>query len=232
MVPLAITVFCDGLCEPRNPGGTACYGWAAYRDGKKLYEDCAVVCSGPEATNNVAEYSAVIAALEWLIANDYSEEKVAICSDSQLCIYQLDGSYAVRSARVRPLYEKAKRLSARFRNISFRWIPREKNKEADALSRKAYAESLSPKQAPEPSLTERERKAQELAGRVLPTKDANVYRVPSQSLDGVFYVVDLDEGTCECFDFLMRSSEVGPCKHILAARLYKETASRKILAAR
>lgn len=232
MIPLAITVFCDGLCEPRNPGGTACYGWAAYRDEKKLHEDYAVVCSGPEATNNVAEYSAVIAALEWLITNGYSGEKVAICSDSQLCIYQLDGSYAVRSPRVRPLYEKAKRLSARFRSISFRWVPREKNKEADALSRKAYAESLSLKQASEPPLTERERKARELAGRVLPTEDANVYRVPSQSLDGVFYVVDLNDGTCECFDFLMRSNEVGPCKHILAARLYKETANRKILAAR
>ncbi len=233
MISLAITVFCDGLCEPRNPGGTAAYGWAAYRDGEKLYEDCAVVCSGPEATNNVAEYSAVIAALEWLIANGYSGEKVTVCSDSQLCIYQLDGSYAVRSYRVRPLYEKAKRLSGRFRSISFKWVPRERNQEADALSRKAYADSLAPKtRTPEdPALAERERKARELAGRVLPTDVENRYKVPSQSEDGVFYLVDLDENFCECMDFVWRGEKIGACKHILAARMYRDRASARLAAA-
>ena len=197
----------------------------AYRNGKKLYEDCAVVCSGPGATNNVAEYSAVIAALEWLSAN-ITGEKVTVRSDSQLCIYQLDGSYAVRSERIRPLYKKAKMLAKKFRNIVFEWVPREQNEEADALSRKAYVESLV-QFLKGPALTERDRKARELAGRVLPTADRNKYRVPSQSEEGVFYLVDLEENFCDCMDFIWRGEKVGACKHILAARMYRESKQKR-----
>lgn len=46
-------MWADGLCE--NPGGTACYGWVAYRDGRKLSEGWVVAAKGPEAGNNVAE---------------------------------------------------------------------------------------------------------------------------------------------------------------------------------
>lgn len=49
---MLIVVNCDGLCEPVNPGGTACYGWVAYRGQEKIGEGYGVVCSGPGATNN------------------------------------------------------------------------------------------------------------------------------------------------------------------------------------
>jgi len=225
---MAVIVYCDGLCEPRNPGGTAAYGWVAYLNGEKIHEECAVVCTGPGATNNVAEYSAVIAALKWLAANGYTGEKTTVRSDSQLCIYQLDGSYAVRSERIRPLYEKAKRLAKKFQ-IVFEWVPREQNEEADALSRKAYVESRIVRASGNPALTERERKARELAVRVLPTAVKSRYRVPSQSEEGVFYLVDLEENFCDCMDFIWRGEKVGVCKHILAARMYRE--SKKIAAA-
>ncbi|MGB9848892.1 MAG: ribonuclease HI [Moorellaceae bacterium] len=134
-----ITINCDGLCEPFNPGGTACYGWVAYQDGKKLGEGCGVVCSGPGATNNVAEYTAVIRALEWLLGQGLYDEDVEVRSDSQLCMFQLNGAYAVRSPRILPLYEETVSLARKFRRVKFRWVPREQNEEADALSRRAYA---------------------------------------------------------------------------------------------
>lgn len=130
------------MVQPVNPGGTATYGWVAYRRGEKLADGRGVVCSGPEATNNVAEYTAVIKALEWLVENGYAGGSVKVCSDSQLCIYQLSGSYRVRSARVLPLYKRACSLARQFSGVEFCWVPREKNEEADALSRKAYQESL------------------------------------------------------------------------------------------
>lgn len=138
----AVVVNCDGLCEPRNPGGTACFGWVAYEDGEKIAEDCGVACSGPEATNNVAEYTAVIKALEWLLESGYSKEKIEVRSDSQLCIYQITGTYEVRSPRILPLWEKVFRLARKFRDLRFRWVPRERNAEADVLSRKAYKDAM------------------------------------------------------------------------------------------
>lgn len=79
-----IKINCDGLCEPVNPGGTACYGWVAYLGKEKMAEDCGVICSGPEATNNLAEYTAIIKVLEWLLGNGLTGEKIELRSDSKL----------------------------------------------------------------------------------------------------------------------------------------------------
>lgn len=169
-----LIAYTDGLCEPCNPGGTATYGWVLYRDNVKLAEDCKVVCSGPKATNNVAEYSGVIAVLEYLIKNGLTEEKVVIRSDSQLCIYQLQGRYKVNAPRIIPKYKKAKKLIMKqFKEIKFEWVPRNQNKEADLLSRKAYNEYLQNK----PS---KQAKAQKLAPFVEQI-GKDLYKVPSHS---------------------------------------------------
>jgi ribonuclease HI len=206
-----ITVFCDGLCEPVNPGGTACYGWAAYRGREKLGEGCGAVCSGPGATNNVAEYSAVIKALEWLLENGHAGEEVEVRSDSQLCVRQLRGEYAVRSPRVAPLHRRAKELAGRFRRIRFRWVPREQNAEADALSRRAYARAA----PPDPRRLAR---AAELAPSVRPLGGSR-FAVPSRSGRGE-YEVDLAAGTCSCPDFAGRGLK---CKHFLAAEMFQNS---------
>ena len=73
-----LKVYCDGLCQPYNPGGTACYGWVAYLGNKKLFEDWGVICSGRKATNNLAEYTAVIKALEWLYSNGFATQKIQV----------------------------------------------------------------------------------------------------------------------------------------------------------
>ena len=62
-----IEVYFDGACEPVNPKGIATYGYVVYRNGKKIREDCGLVGIGQGATNNIAEYTALIKALEYLI---------------------------------------------------------------------------------------------------------------------------------------------------------------------
>jgi ribonuclease HI len=137
-----IVVYVDGLVEPVNPGGVACYGYVIYRGGEKLEEGYGVI-DHPNPSNNVAEYAACIKALERLVELDLTEEEVTIRSDSQLLIYQLSGLYAVRAERIKPLYERAISLAQRFRRIRFEWVSREESFEADELSRRAYRDYVS-----------------------------------------------------------------------------------------
>lgn len=99
-----IVVHCDGACEPRNPGGTATFGWVARRGGELLASEYGVVTRGPRATNNLAEYTAIIKALGWLEDAGHAGETIVLRSDSQLAIYQLIGTYAVRSPVIWPLW--------------------------------------------------------------------------------------------------------------------------------
>lgn len=137
---MVITLYFDGLCEPINPGGVATFGFVIYRDKRLLKEDKGLAAQprSPEASNNVAEYTALIKGLEWLLENGFSN--VEVNGDSRLVINQMKGEYKVKAKRIRPLHEKAKRLAAQFQQVSFSWIRREENKHADTLSREAYKE--------------------------------------------------------------------------------------------
>lgn len=209
-----IRINCDGLCEPRNPGGTATFGWVARRGPELLGSDCGVAAKGPAATNNLAEYTAIIEALRWLIATGRGGENVELRSDSQLAINQLTGAYQVRSAAIRPLWSEANRLARRCPRLRLRWVPRESNAEADALTRKAYAESLSPEQV-EQQHRGRSERAETLASRVEQVGPDH-WRVPSSSGRG-FYDVRLgDTSSCTCPDFAHRRLA---CKHMLAVQL-------------
>lgn len=132
-----ITVFFDGLSEPVNPGIGA-YGFVIYINSKKVKEGCGAL--GADVTNNQAEYTAVIKALEWLVSNKLIKGKIVVKGDSQLVIRQLNGRYKVKASKIIPLFEKAKKLIGEFDDISFVWVPREENREADFLSRRAYEE--------------------------------------------------------------------------------------------
>lgn len=81
-----------------------------------------------EATNNQAEYRAVIAALEHI--KQYNPRRVAFHIDSELVVKQLNGQYKVKNADLRPLYEQAKRL-AEAQEVEFVHVYREANKLAD-----------------------------------------------------------------------------------------------------
>jgi ribonuclease HI len=132
-----VEVHFDGACEPPNGGGVATFGFHIEGAGL-LHEDCglAVRPYSEHATNNVAEYVAAIRALEWLADQRYSGE-VVLLGDSQLVIRQMLGEYRVRAEHLRAYHEHLIQLARKFRHVQFRWIPREENARADALSKRA-----------------------------------------------------------------------------------------------
>jgi len=131
-----ITIYFDGLCEPVNPGGVATYGYVIYQDGKVIKKGCRVIGEGNGMTNNVAEYSALKRALEWL--NEESiEDEIVIKGDSMLVINQMSGVWQIKSQTSKRFVPKIREL-LKGKKVKFVWIPREENSEADMLSRVAY----------------------------------------------------------------------------------------------
>lgn len=141
---MLIEVYFDGLCQPVNPGGVACYAFAVKRDGKTIHSDYGVAGEpfSPESTNNVAEYTALAKALEWLVANNFTSEKILIKSDSQLVVNQMNGTYKIKAKKIIPLYKQVVLLKSKFPGVEIIWVPREQNKEADRLTNIAYNKAL------------------------------------------------------------------------------------------
>lgn len=135
-----IEVYFDGLCQPINPGGISCYAFIVKSDGRIIHSDYGVAAKpfSEESTNNVAEYTALAKALQWLLANNFNSKKVEIKSDSQLVVNQLTGDYKVKARRILPLFKQVLFLKTKFQDIQIIWIPRDKNREADRLTNKAY----------------------------------------------------------------------------------------------
>ena len=88
-----------------------------------------------DATNNIAEYSALISGLQEAIALGY--KNIELHLDSELVAQQLSGDYRVRNGNIRPLFEKAIALINNFAEVKIIKIDREDNKEADRLANKA-----------------------------------------------------------------------------------------------
>jgi len=135
-----IEAYFDGLCEP-NPGGVATYGFLIKRDGKKIDEGhgLAGAPKTPGATNNVAEYTGLIKALEWLVAHKI-KDPVLVRGDSDLVIRQVKGEYKVKSGLLAPLHAQVKELEEKLPALTFEWIQRERNADADRLTNLGYAE--------------------------------------------------------------------------------------------
>ncbi|HZO88402.1 MAG TPA: ribonuclease HI family protein [Chthonomonadaceae bacterium] len=83
-------------------------------------------------TNNVAEYTAMIRALEE--ARALGCDRLDVYTDSELMARQLNGRYAVKAPHLLPLYERARCLLRQFASATVTHVPRERNKRADALS--------------------------------------------------------------------------------------------------
>jgi len=84
------------------------------------------------ATNNVAEYNGLLAALQWAVANNVP--RLHIRADSELLVKQMRGEYKVKNAGLQPLYVRARLLAAQLDDVKFEHVRREFNKEADRLS--------------------------------------------------------------------------------------------------
>jgi ribonuclease HI len=141
---LPLEVYFDGLCQPVNPGGVACYAYVVKENGNTIHSEYGVAGEpfSIESTNNVAEYTALQKALEWLAGSGRLRETVVVRSDSQLVVNQLSGQYRVRTKKLVPLYLSATALMKKFADIRIKWVPREKNAEADRLTNVAYNKFL------------------------------------------------------------------------------------------
>lgn len=84
------------------------------------------------ATNNVAEYNGLLAALQWAI--DHDTDRVHIRADSELLVKQMRGEYKVKNAGLQALYVRARLLAAQLADVKFEHVRREFNQEADRLS--------------------------------------------------------------------------------------------------
>jgi ribonuclease HI len=111
-----------------NPGPAA-YGVVVRRpDGSALRSLSKYI---GRATNNVAEYYGLIAALDF--AAVHGIRRLRIRSDSELLVRQMQGRYKVKSAELRPLFERARKLAAALEWFQIEHVFREANAEADAL---------------------------------------------------------------------------------------------------
>ena len=135
-----ITIYFDGLCYPKNPGGVAAYGYLVYRDGEPIWRGFGGVGEGRGMTNNVAEYEALMAAAQWLVDEEI-EDKILIKGDSELVIKQMKGQYKISSATSKKYVPEIKKL-LQGKDVSFSWVPRDDNEEADRLSRMGYESYL------------------------------------------------------------------------------------------
>jgi ribonuclease HI len=135
-----LLVTCDGACEPKNPGGTATWGYVIFQDGQVLTQELGVVGKGKGMTNNVAEYAAVVQAL-YRVPDYKGQGPIKLCGDSKLWVEQLNGRWQANpDAPYYPYYVRAKRELERVRKdfaVTVEWIPREQNEAADALTREA-----------------------------------------------------------------------------------------------
>ncbi len=124
------TIHTDGAARG-NPGPAA-FAYIIHRDGAPDLE--VKGCLG-ETTNNVAEYTAVVRALEH--AHKLGGRRVVVLSDSELMVNQMTGKYQVKNEGLRPLYERARASCAEFESVTFRHVRREQNGRADALCNEA-----------------------------------------------------------------------------------------------
>jgi ribonuclease HI len=111
-----------------NPGPAGIGAVLFDEDGHKIDELASFI---GEATNNVAEYRAMIAGLEMAI--DLGVRRLMVYSDSELMVRQLKGSYKVKNEGLKPFHQQAKSLLSRLDEYELNSIPREKNADADRL---------------------------------------------------------------------------------------------------
>ncbi len=122
-----ITVSCDGGSRG-NPGHSA-YGYVVKEDDQIVKEGNGYIGI---ATNNFAEYTAVLEAFKWLSSN-YKGKEINFFLDSNLVVSQLNGLFKIKNQDIRTFVIKIKDLEKNFSKVTYKHIPRERNKEADKL---------------------------------------------------------------------------------------------------
>ena len=125
-----IEIYTDGACSG-NPGPAA-IGVVGYQDSKEFFT---ISRSIGEATNNIAEYKALIAAIKHSQKEGY--DHIKIYSDSELLVKQMCGKYKVKDLNLKKLWTEAIGLSKKIKSIEIVHIRREKNSRANDLAQGA-----------------------------------------------------------------------------------------------
>lgn len=128
MTPVDVTVRVDGASRG-NPGPSGAGAVIEFADGRAPGELCSYL---GETTNNVAEYRALLLALEEVARHAVSS--LTIYSDSELLVRQLRGEYKVKAEHLRPLHAEACRRLRVFPLVRILHVPREENRRADSLA--------------------------------------------------------------------------------------------------
>jgi ribonuclease HI len=136
-----LTIYTDGASRG-NPGPAA-YAYIISQEG---CPDIAVKKAFGKATNNVAEYTALIEALEH--AAKLGAGKVHIYSDSEFMVKQLRGENRVKHPDMKELYDEAKSLEKHFEQVTYNHVPRAQNSKADRLCNEALDGDKPPAPAP------------------------------------------------------------------------------------
>ncbi len=146
--PGVFTIHTDGAARA-NPGPAA-YSYVIERPGQP---DVEVKQRLGETTNNIAEYTALVKALEH--AKNLHGRRLEIFSDSELMVNQMNGQYKVKHPGLLPLYTRAKELCADFDTVVIRHVRREHNSRADRLCNEALDGESSPALASMPEAAEK-----------------------------------------------------------------------------
>lgn len=134
-----IVAYFDGACEPRNPGGNLGIGATIRQGGKELFKHSSFVKEKPSNTNNVAEYMAFEAILDFFLEKSgFVQRTITIYGDSRLVIEQMFGTWKIKGGYYFPYakrcIEKLNILRS-FCKVNGIWIRREQNGYADELSK-------------------------------------------------------------------------------------------------
>lgn len=136
------TAHCDGGSRG-NPGPAGFGAVVEDPDGRtvaRLNEFLGI------QTNNFAEYSGLLAVLQWAIDN--GTRRIRVVSDSELMVKQMQGKYKVSSPAIRPLWEEAKKRVRQLEGFEIRHTLRAGNKEADRLANEAMDRGMGKSPAP------------------------------------------------------------------------------------
>jgi phosphoribosylglycinamide formyltransferase-1 len=126
-----LTIYTDGASRG-NPGPAAAAFVLMDSHGRELAAKGIYL---GEATNNTAEYTGLVRALE--AAKQMSPKQVCVYSDSELMVRQINGKYRVKSEQIRPIYQQVMTLLDLFDSYQVKYIPRGKNTRADSLCNRA-----------------------------------------------------------------------------------------------
>src|SRR5271154_2268715 len=140
-----INAYCDGGSRG-NPGPSGFGVYIQDENGKTLAELSEFL---GKQTNNYAEYSGLLAALNFAL--EKGQPRLRVVSDSELMVKQIKGQYRVNSPELRPLYDEAKCRIARLEQFRIEHVLRGKNKEADRLANEAMDRGMGRSRAAAPS---------------------------------------------------------------------------------